>query len=48
MNGKPVSVLHCAPMRLLCENELGFKTFRLIAAIEFVHHIADIGSDEGG
>jgi DMSO/TMAO reductase YedYZ molybdopterin-dependent catalytic subunit len=25
MNGTPVSVLHGAPLRLRCENELGFK-----------------------
>jgi sulfoxide reductase catalytic subunit YedY len=25
MNGAPVSVLHGAPLRLRCENELGFK-----------------------
>lgn len=25
MNGAPVSVLHGAPPRLRCENELGFK-----------------------
>ena len=37
MNGQPVSVLHGAPLRLRCENELGFKMVKWIAAIEFVH-----------
>ena len=32
MNGKPVSVLHGAPLRLRCENELGFKMVKWIAA----------------
>jgi DMSO/TMAO reductase YedYZ molybdopterin-dependent catalytic subunit len=36
MNGVPVSVLHGAPLRLRCENELGFKIVKWIAAIEFV------------
>ncbi len=37
MNGAPVSVPHGAPLRLRCENELGFKMVKWIAAIEFVH-----------
>jgi methionine sulfoxide reductase catalytic subunit len=37
MNGAPLSVLHGAPLRLRCENELGFKMVKWIAAIEFVH-----------
>jgi DMSO/TMAO reductase YedYZ molybdopterin-dependent catalytic subunit len=36
MNGVPVSVLHGAPLRLRCENELGFKMVKWIAAIEFI------------
>jgi sulfoxide reductase catalytic subunit YedY len=36
MNGAPVSVLHGAPLRLRCENELGFKQVKWIEAIEFV------------
>ena len=39
MNGAPVSVLHGAPLRLRCENELGFKMVKWIAAIEFVSRL---------
>ncbi len=46
MNGAPVSVLHGAPLRLRCENELGFKMVKWIHAIEFVHDFADLG--QGG
>ena len=35
MNGALLSVLHGAPLRLRCENELGFKMVKWIAAIEF-------------
>lgn len=48
MNGEPVSVLHGAPLRLRCENELGFKMVKWIAAIEFVHDFADLGAGQGG
>jgi sulfoxide reductase catalytic subunit YedY len=48
MNGEPVSVLHGAPVRLRCENELGFKNVKWIAAIEFVNDFADLGSGHGG
>ena len=48
MNGAPVSVLHGAPLRLRCENELGFKMVKWIASIEFVHDFADLGAGEGG
>jgi len=44
MNGAPVSVLHGAPLRLGCENELGFKMVKWIAAIEFVHDFTDLGA----
>jgi sulfoxide reductase catalytic subunit YedY len=37
-----------APLRLRCENELGFKMIKWIAAIEFVHDFADLGAGEGG
>jgi DMSO/TMAO reductase YedYZ molybdopterin-dependent catalytic subunit len=43
LNGAPVSVLHGAPLRLRCENELGFKMVKWIAAIEFVPDFADLG-----
>jgi len=48
MNDAPVSVLHGAPLRLRCENELGFKMVKWIAAIEFVHDFADLGAGQGG
>ncbi len=48
MNGEPVSVIHGAPVRLRCENELGFKMVKWVAAIEFVHDFADLGAGEGG
>ncbi|WP_210243322.1 molybdopterin-dependent oxidoreductase [Mesorhizobium sp. B2-3-15] len=48
MNGAPVSILHGAPLRLRCENELGFKMVKWIAAIEFVRDFADLGSGQGG
>jgi methionine sulfoxide reductase catalytic subunit len=48
MNGAPLSVLHGAPLRLRCENEVGFKMVKWIEAMEFVHDYADLGSGEGG
>lgn len=48
MNGQPVSVLHGAPLRLRCENELGFKMVKWVVAIEFVAGFADLGAGQGG
>ena len=48
MNGAPLSVLHGAPLRLRCENELGFKMVKWIAAIEFVNDFAHLGAGNGG
>ena len=48
MNGNPVSVLHGAPLRLRCENELGFKMVKWVAAIEFVSNFDDLGAGHGG
>jgi methionine sulfoxide reductase catalytic subunit len=48
MNHAPLSVLHGAPLRLRCENELGFKMVKWIAAIEFVREFADLGAGQGG
>ena len=48
MNGEPVSVLHGAPLRLRCENELGFKMVKWIESIEFVQDYADLGAGQGG
>ena len=48
MNGTPISVLHGAPLRLRCENALGFKMVKWIAAIAFVHDFAHLGAGNGG
>jgi DMSO/TMAO reductase YedYZ molybdopterin-dependent catalytic subunit len=48
MNGAPLSVLHGAPLRLRCENELGFKMVKWIAAIDLVRDFADLGAGQGG
>lgn len=48
MNAAPISVLHGAPLRLRCENELGFKMVKWIQAIEFVHDFAHLGAGNGG
>jgi len=43
----PPSVLHGAPLRLRCENELGFKQVKWIEAIEFVSDFAQFGAGQG-
>jgi DMSO/TMAO reductase YedYZ molybdopterin-dependent catalytic subunit len=48
MNGAALTVLHGAPLRLRCENELGFKMVKWIAAIEFVRDFAQLGAGYGG
>lgn len=48
MNGKPASVLHGAPIRLRCENELGFKMVKWVVAIELAADFADLGAGQGG
>jgi len=48
MNGAPLSVLHGAPLRLPCENEVGFTMVKWIASIELVHDCADLDAGEGG
>ena len=48
MNGAPCNTLTGAPLRLRCENEIGFKMVKWISAIEFVHDYADLGAGEGG
>jgi DMSO/TMAO reductase YedYZ molybdopterin-dependent catalytic subunit len=37
-----------APVRLRCENELGFKMVKWVAAIEFVQDFKDLGAGHGG
>jgi DMSO/TMAO reductase YedYZ molybdopterin-dependent catalytic subunit len=48
MNGNPLNVVHGAPLRLRCENELGFKMVKWIIAIEFVADFANLGAGQGG
>jgi methionine sulfoxide reductase catalytic subunit len=48
MNGSALPLIHGAPLRLRCENELGFKMVKWIQAIEFVHDYAQLGSGHGG
>lgn len=48
MNGEPLPVVHGAPLRLRCENELGFKQVKWIRAIEFVDDFSRLGSGQGG
>ena len=48
MNGATFAILHGAPLRLRCENELDFKMVKWIEAIEFVHDFADLGAGQGG
>ena len=48
LNDKPLPILYGAPLRLRCENELGFKLVKWIRAIEFVRDCKGIGSGQGG
>jgi len=48
MNGRVLSLVHGAPLRLRCENELGFKHVKWVRAIEFVDDFSRIGSGQGG
>jgi thiosulfate reductase cytochrome b subunit len=48
MNGEPLNFLHGAPLRLRCENQLGFKMVKWIRAIEFVNDFKHLGAGQGG
>ncbi|MGH9534451.1 MAG: molybdopterin-dependent oxidoreductase [Terriglobales bacterium] len=48
MNGQPLSIIHGAPLRLRCENELGFKQVKWISAVEFVSEFRALGAGQGG
>lgn len=48
MNGRPLGVTHGAPLRLRCENELGFKQVKWIEAIELVADFRHLGAGQGG
>jgi thiosulfate reductase cytochrome b subunit len=48
MNGKPLPIVHGAPLRLRNESELGFKQVKWIRSIEFVADFSHIGGGHGG
>jgi methionine sulfoxide reductase catalytic subunit len=48
MNDAPLTMMHGAPLRLRCENELGFKMVKWIEAIEFVDDFTHLGAGYGG
>ena len=48
MNGNALEALYGAPLRLRCENEIGFKQVKWIRSIEFVADFRDIGNGQGG
>lgn len=48
MNGRPLPVVHGAPLRLRVENQLGYKMAKWIDRIEFVESFAHIGRGQGG
>jgi thiosulfate reductase cytochrome b subunit len=48
MNGEPLTFLHGAPLRLRCENQLGFKMVKWVQAIEFVQEYRHLGAGQGG
>jgi DMSO/TMAO reductase YedYZ molybdopterin-dependent catalytic subunit len=48
MNGEALGFLHGAPLRLRCENQLGFKMVKWIRAIELVHDFRHLGAGQGG
>jgi DMSO/TMAO reductase YedYZ molybdopterin-dependent catalytic subunit len=48
MNGKPLTEVYGAPLRLRVENQLGYKMVKWIERIEFVESEKSIGLGEGG
>jgi len=48
MYDQPLTREHGAPLRLRCENELGFKQIKWIRAMEFVEDFKSLGSGQGG
>lgn len=48
MNGHPLGVIHGAPLRLRCENELGFKQVKWISAMDVVSDFRGLGAGQGG
>ncbi|MDQ2948602.1 MAG: molybdopterin-dependent oxidoreductase, partial [Acidobacteriota bacterium] len=48
MNGKPLTEVYGAPLRLRVENQLGYKMVKWIERIEFVESEKQLGQGEGG
>jgi DMSO/TMAO reductase YedYZ molybdopterin-dependent catalytic subunit len=48
MNGKPLPVVHGAPLRLRVETQLGFTMVKYVARIELVSDYSHIGAGQGG
>ena len=48
MNGKPLTEVYGAPLRLRVENQLGYKMVKWIERIEFVESEKQLGKGEGG
>ncbi len=48
MNGKPLTGVYGAPLRLRVENQLGYKMVKWIERIEFVESEKQLGQGEGG
>jgi DMSO/TMAO reductase YedYZ molybdopterin-dependent catalytic subunit/thiosulfate reductase cytochrome b subunit len=48
MNGRPLSAVYGAPLRLRVENQLGYKMVKWIERMEFMASERDIGKGEGG
>jgi DMSO/TMAO reductase YedYZ molybdopterin-dependent catalytic subunit len=48
MNGRPLPILHGAPLRLRVETQLGFTMVKYIRAIEFIEDYKAIGNGQGG
>ena len=48
MNGKPLTEIYGAPLRLRVENQLGYKMVKWIERIEFIESEKVVGLGEGG
>ncbi len=48
MNGKPLTEVYGAPLRLRVENQLGYKMVKWIERIEFLESEKQVGLGEGG
>jgi DMSO/TMAO reductase YedYZ molybdopterin-dependent catalytic subunit/thiosulfate reductase cytochrome b subunit len=48
MNGKPLTAVYGAPLRLRVENQLGYKMVKWIERIEFIESEKTVGLGEGG